>query len=56
MKDCPATILIKIALKSEILGINKFYLSSNFQIFEKFQGSTNISVRELIFLDGLNIS
>ena len=55
MEDCPATILVKIDLKCEILGINQFYLSSSFQIFQKFQGSTNISVRELMFQDGLNI-
>ena len=49
MKDCPATVLVKIALKYEILGISQFYLRSSFQIFQKFQGSTNISARELIF-------
>ena len=48
MKDFPV-------FKCEILGINQFYLSSSFQIFQKFQASSNICVMKLIFWDGLSI-
>ena len=40
---------LKVSLVCWILEISQFYLSSSSQIFQKFEGSTNMSDRELLF-------
>ena len=51
MKHSPSHDTSQNHFQVQDLRNNQFYLTTSSQIFQKFQGSTNMSVRELIFQD-----